>query len=652
MTRALRAAAPAVALPALVGISTLLHWLEARRVHGLWIVPDEAIYGLRAVAVWRHGPLALLHGAGAGYGVLYPVVAGVPLAVGSTVQGYASLKLLQALVVSLAAVPVYAYGRRVVPRPYALAAAALTLASPLLLYSGLVMTEVLFYPLAALTLTAVARAVATGSARDQALALALVAASILTRAQAVAFLPVFALAAALDALLAREAARLLRFRLVLTLLAAALAVVVALPRLVGGYAVTLRGSYPLVAGLRLTYDHLALVALATGAAPLAALVSLTVDAARGHERDPLVRSLLSVTIAALTVLVTQVGFFAARYSPHLLGRDLSPLPPLLFLTAACWAARGTKRLTQTTLAAFAVLAVILAAPWDRLVAPEAFADTLDLVVFAHLHTSPVTIAMSFALAVLTAFVAAARRSPLAPFALVFAALVASTAVAAGDVAGAAAAATSAQVGPQPNWIDRAARGGVAYVYGGEQLWSEPWLERFWNRKVTSVVALEPSSVPGPLAQTHVVVGPRGLLPIRQPYAVAPDRMTLVGERVAHLPLTNTDVTGLTLWRLAPPARLAAITAGVQPNGDMHGTATISVYGCRRGELQLTVLPKETRTLVVELDGRVVLRRSIAGLPSWTGGVAVPPSRRPRICTFGIVPHGLLGSTRIAFVPDS
>ena len=49
------------------------------------------------------------------------------------------------------------------PNRYALLAGALTVSSPLLLYTGLVMTEVLYYPLAALALLACARAVETAS---------------------------------------------------------------------------------------------------------------------------------------------------------------------------------------------------------------------------------------------------------------------------------------------------------------------------------------------------------------------------------------------------------------------------------------------------------------------------------------------------------
>ena len=79
-------------------------------------MPDEAIYAERAVSLWRHGQLAILHGEGAGYGFLYPVLAGIPLSVGRLATGYASLKLLQALAMSLVAVPIFFYGRRLMRR--------------------------------------------------------------------------------------------------------------------------------------------------------------------------------------------------------------------------------------------------------------------------------------------------------------------------------------------------------------------------------------------------------------------------------------------------------------------------------------------------------------------------------------------------------
>ena len=116
MARPLRRPPLILALPALVAVSTGLHWLAASRIPGLWIMPDEAVYADRALGVCHRFSLPILHGQGSGYSVLYPIVAGVPFAAGSLAHGYDSLKLFQSLVVSLAAVPVFFYGRRAMPK--------------------------------------------------------------------------------------------------------------------------------------------------------------------------------------------------------------------------------------------------------------------------------------------------------------------------------------------------------------------------------------------------------------------------------------------------------------------------------------------------------------------------------------------------------
>ena len=400
----LRRLLPTLALPSLVGLSTILHWLAGRRVHGLWIVPDEPIYASRALAAWHHGPLGLLHGHDAGYSVLYPILAGIPLSVGSTITGYASLKLLQALVVSLAAVPVFAYGRRLMPPAYALVAATLTVASPLLLYSGLVMTEVLFYPLAALTLLAIARAVETATPRDQAIALVLIVAAVLTRTQAVVLVGVFALAIVVDTALARDRRRLRLFWPVWLLLGLATIVVAARPGVVGAYAVTLRGGYPVGSALKLTLEHLSYVALSTGVVPFAALVMLTVaadptpragrrracvhrrDAFRDCRRRGAGRRLRCPILAA-----------SARPGP---GRS----PPLLFLALSLWLSRGAPRPRVTvTLVGFGVLCVILLAPWNSLVDSIAFADTFDLTLFTRIHAASIDVVTVFTLVAVAAF---------------------------------------------------------------------------------------------------------------------------------------------------------------------------------------------------------------------------------------------------------
>ena len=637
-----------LALGALVGLSTLIHWLASRRWSGVWIMPDEAIYAQRAITLYHDGSLPL-RGQGAGYSVLYPVVAGLPLSIGSFATGDAWLKPLQALVVSLAAVPVYFACRRVMPEVYALVAAGLSLASPLLLYSGLVMTEVLFYPLSALVLVTIARAVTTASRRDQAIAFGAIVLALLTRTQAVVFVGVFALAVLVDAAFARDRSRLRSFWPVWAVLGIGVVAAAARPGLLGAYASTISGGYPLGRGLGLTYDHFAYIAAATGVIPAAALVVLVVEAIRGHERNPEARALIAVAASAVVLVVVQVGFFAARFAPHLLGRDLAALPPILDCMLALWLARrASMRVVTAALASFALLAVVLLAPWNRLTAIVALPDTFDLSLLERLSIQPANAIAIAAPILLLLFVLVPRRALVVLPLVVLALLTASSVVASNRISGLVRRDQTSLVGPTPNWIDRTVTGDVTYLYDGEPS-NIPWQELFWNHRITTVLSALPYVFPGPSPRGPIPLLPSGRLPLTTPYVVATDLHQFVGTPIAHLAQTNVPVSGgLTLWRLHGPPRLSLFTFGVTPTGDMEGVANVDVYDCAGGELQLTLIPKKTRRLRILLDGKLVLSRHIGGVPSVDETVDVPPASQPRHCRFTIVPQSLLGSTRIAF----
>jgi hypothetical protein len=621
---------PGLVLAALIAISTVAYAIAGTRIHGLWIMPDEAIYADRAERLWRHGSVIL------GYSLLYPFVAGLPLVVG----GLATLKVVQALVMSLAAVPVFLYGRRVMPPGHALIAAALTLASPLLLYTGFVMTEVLFYPLAALTLLAVARAVETASVRDQVIAIGLIVLALATRAQAVVFVGVLAL----SALLAR---RPRAFWPTWILLAVAVVVGLAAPGAFGSYSGVLSGGYPIGSSLRFTYDHLAYVILTTGVVPVAALVLLLVDVVRGRERSAAARSLIIVTACAIVLMCTQVGFFAARFAPHLLGRDLAALPPLLFIVFALYLSRERRSRRRTTIAVcFAVLTALALAPWNHLIVLGAIPDSFDTGLVYRLSPSVdaaslVTIA---ALVLLALVVLLPPRLRLVLPAMVLGLLVATSIATSGLIAPLAHHDEAWLLGTPRNWVDRSVKSDVTYVYDGEAEWNSVWMQRFWNERIAHVLSLPPARVPGPMPQTRRAPAPDGRLAVTDHYIIAANRFSFDGTPVAQHQ-RGPDLEPLTLWRLDGPARLSMITTGFEPNGDIvapdHGT--IVAYGCAGGRLELTLLPKAATELTVRLDGKIALRQNIGGLDSWHGYVPVPRAHRD-VCRFTIYGGTLLGST--------
>jgi Dolichyl-phosphate-mannose-protein mannosyltransferase len=652
VARALRR--PGLALAAIVALSTVLHWIAGRRLPGPWIMPDEAIYALRGIALWRHGSLPVLHGQGAGYSIVYPVLAGLPLALFSLAKGYAVLKALQAFVMSLSAVVVYFFGRRLIPARYALLAAALTVASPLLLYSGFVMTEVVYYPISALALLTVVLAVETGRLRDQLLALLLIALAVATRTQGVVLVAIFAAGVLVDAALARSWGRLRLFWPVWLVLLAAGASAAVAPGLFGAYAGTLSGGYPIGDSLRLIYYHLAYTVLMVAVAPVAALGVLLVPAVRGRERDAGARALISVTVVAVVLVVIQVGLFSARYAPHLLGRDLASLPAPLFLVFCLWLARGAPRpRLVTSLTVIGVLAIVVGAPWNTLVSDEALPDTMGIaLVHRDVWGIPPADYLAVGVAVALIWFRFGPRRAFMPVlvAIVLGTLVATSALASDEVASRVRFDASGLVGTPADWIQQAVDAPVTYVYAGDLgSWNVVWQQRFWNPGITAVVGLGPFIVPGPHTQNHVQPQAGGRLPIHTRYVVANDTIAFVGTPIGHQD-RGEDEYGLTLWRLDRPARIAAVDYGFQPNGDILGTASVVAYRCAGGQLQLTLLPKSTDDVEIDLDGKKAVSAHIGGLDYWNGSVGVPAGHRAGPCAFRIRGGLLLGSTHVAFVP--
>ena len=612
-------------------------------------MPDEAIYATRALGLWQHGSLPLFGSSGAGYSALYPVFAGGPLSIGSQATGYAILKAVQALVMSLAAWPVYAYTRRLVPEGYALLAAALTLACPLVLFSGFVMTEVLYYPIAAAALFASARAVSTATLRDQAIALVLIAAAVATRVQGVVLLGVVVIALLVDAALARRKPHLRRFWPIWSLAIAGVLVAALFPGAFGAYEAAVNGRYSVGPAARLTYDHLGFLILTVGVVPAGALVVSLVETARERGGDPAARALVAVAASATVLVTLQVGTFSSRFSPHLLGRDLAALPPVLFAVFAAWLGRGGPRpRLVTSLTAIGLLAVLATVPWNDLVTPDALPDSLGIAIFLDdpLGWKPATLVAVLGALLLLLFVLTPRLELLALGVVLL--LGWGTIEASAHVDSATDSAQASLVGEPRDWIDRNVSSDVAYLYDGDlAAWTVVWEQRFWNPRIDRVVSIIPHFVPGPIAQRVIALPGDGLLPIDERYVVANDHVQFEGTPVAHQD-RGPNQYGLTLWELHRPARLSYLIDGPIPNGDITGHAVVNAFDCAGGTLQLTLLPKETKRLEIDLDGRVVAVEHIAGRPVWHGEVHVPKAHGPAPCTFTIRPDGLLGSTVISF----
>ena len=130
-----------------------------------------------------------------GYGFVYPVLiapawrlfTGIPAA-------YDFAKAINAVAMSLTAVPAYFLARRLVAAPAALAAALLTVLVPSMLYTGMLMTENAFYPVFVCFCLVLVRTLEQPTVRRQLGLLALCGVAYATRAQAVALVPAIVVA--------------------------------------------------------------------------------------------------------------------------------------------------------------------------------------------------------------------------------------------------------------------------------------------------------------------------------------------------------------------------------------------------------------------------------------------------------------------------
>jgi hypothetical protein len=596
--RTLRARSALPWLGLLVAVSTLLRFWAATRIPTPWIAPDELIYAELSRSLWEHGTLHLLGRPTSFFSFVYPAIAGGPLSAPNVHAGYTLLKAIQALLVSLTAVPVYLWGRKFAsPRP-ALVAAALALAIPDLAYSGLILTDVALYPVLVLGAWAMAATLVRPTLARQGLLLAAIVLASATRLQAVVLAPAFVTAVGVKALLDRE----LRWAARLWPTAAGFAALGVgwagyqlrnggpATKLFGAYQAAGEVHYTLGEVVRFCLYHAADVVLFTGVAPVCALVVLLAVRPAGAEA----RAYLAVAASVTAWLVAEVGVFASRHVGHLAERNLFALAPILFLAVALWLDRGAPRPPAATgVALTGVLLLVGYLPTSRLVNAATIPDALTLVPFHRLHVHAP--GLNVRLVVLVAAAVAAAAFAFVPRRLAWlvpAALVAVFAGASVNVSRVVAAeATLVQpgtVGAHPRWIDEHVPGPVAYLYTGDVYWNSVWENLFWNRRLDRVYDLLLAAVPGGIPQDSL--GPYGDGRLVDKfghgpdvrYVVASDSLLFAGRRIADAG------NGISLWQVDRPWRLRQWTQNVRFDGTVERHAKLVVYACRGGTFRLSL----------------------------------------------------------------
>jgi hypothetical protein len=624
-------------LTALVVASTLLRFWAGTRVTTPWINPDEIIYGESAKSLYRHGSFEILGRPLSFLSLVYPALVG-PLLVHADLESwYRWTKLLQALVMSLTAVPVYVWARDLGARGWAVVASLLTLLLPGLAYAGLLMTEVAFFPVTVLAAWAMARALEEPTFRKQAAVVLAVTAAALTRLQAFVLVPAFVTAMVFFRIRRDDLRRLLPSLLGLLGVCTAWAAISLrhggpLSRVFGGYEPAGRVHYTIAGALRFTAWHLADIAVLTGLIPVCALLLLWT----ARPQPPALRAYLAVASALLVWFALEVGVFASQQIGYLAERNMIPLAPIVFVGFAVWLARAAPRPYLATAAVVAGMLVLLVyLPVHRLATSEAFPDSFTLLplikLAAHHPTADVDLVLAaVAVAALAVFVVVPVRMLWLLPAVVGVGFAADSVWASREIADRAAFLRLMSTGSDPRWIDHRAAGPTAFLYIGEFNWPGVWENAFWNRRVVRTYDLLTARVPGGLPQEPVrpladgrLVGSGGR-PAEAAYVVAQYPLEFAGRAIA------TAGDGLVLWRLARPMRLSVWTQ--RGPGLVH----VLVYACTPGRLRLRIVSASAGVATILLNQRPFRTLRLKAHASWHGSLPATPRPGGRaICTFDV-----------------
>jgi hypothetical protein len=694
-------AAP-LAVAVLVLVSVIVRVWLAHGIATPWILVDELLYADLAKSA-SAGHLLQIRGQHSGlYNVLYPLLIAPAWRAGSMATTYTLAKVINVVVMTLAAPIFYLWARRLVSSVLAVIGVALVLAMPAFIYTGELMTENAFFPAFLLACFAIAVALERPTLLHQIAALLAVGLTIAVRAQGV--LVALVLVAALFLKLALDARVAGRRAVVAGLRAYApmLGVLVVLglgyvaykasrgatlSSGLGAYGGVTSAHYSLGAVRHWTTLHFAEIGLSVAVIPLSALILLTSLAFWRGTHDDGERAFVAVAVAAVLIIVFQAAVFASHFSGRIEERNMFHVAPLLLLSLVVWIERGLPRPPVLTGIAAAVPALLLfALPLGSLLNIAAYSDTLGLMPLLRVQNlfngdvdavRWLMIAGGIGAALLFLFVP--RRFALALPVLVGVFLILSSWTAYGAIkAFAQSMANGTFGGSNASWIDNAVgtAPNVAFVFGpttGAPPAFRLWETEFWNRSVGHVYNLGVPEPAGGLAERAGALDPaRGLISL----AGAADERYIVVESDLRLNAQPLAQHGqLTLYRLRTPIQMADLVSGAYGDGWMGADSSYTRYVSKRpgavavtvsraawggpdvpGHVTITVAPRvatgtgrpfATRRWVVHSSRR---RRFVLRTPAqpYVVSVHIAPTFSP--AQFGQSDTRQLGA-QVRFVPD-
>jgi hypothetical protein len=645
-------------LAGIVVVSAAIRIALARQIVVPWIMVDELIYSELAKSFAAHGTFDVRGVPSHGYGFVYPVLIAPAWRLFSSVPtAYAAAKAIDSVVMSLAAVPAYLLGRRLLPPALSLVAAVLAVAIPSLLYTGMLMTENAFYPLFLVVCLVLVQTLERPTWRRQVVLLALCGLAYATRAQAVVLFPAALVAPVLHGWIERDLrTRLRRFAPLYALVGAgvvlALLATVARGRsplsLLGAYRAATGKGYSVSSVLHYLLWHVAELDLYVGVIPFAALLALWL-APRVPSAGA--RAFAAATLPVTVLLVVEVAAFASTESARIEERNMFYVAPfflvaLLGLATEVVLPRSRRALVPAALAA-GVLPVAI--PLARFVQPSAVSDTFALLPWwwvqdRGIHFDSLRyVALGAGLAAAAAFLLVPRRYALVLPALVVAYFALTNAVVQNGRHGLAETSRGTLWAgikrTPPDWIDQAVGhdASVAVLWTPSLVPQPVYDTEFFNRSVGTIYSIGPDPWMGGLPETAVSVRADGRVTApRVQYALS--MLDIAGRPVAH-----DKGIGFTLYRVNGPLVVLTRVTGLYPR-DTWGRrrVTYTRRECTGGTVTVTLqtdgrLFDSDQTIVATEGGRTV------------GRVRIPPTEARTL----VVPlRPAAGECKVSFAASS
>jgi hypothetical protein len=571
--------------------------LLTRRIPAPWIMGDELLYSDLARSFAEGGEIAI-RGASVGvtsYGI-YPILISPAWLADSTTTAYGLAKVINALLITLAAVPMFFWARRLMRSELALGVLALVLLLPAGSYAGTIMTENAAFPAVCLALFAIALALERPTILFQLAALGAVLLAVACRLQNVVFFVIVPVALALKLFLDWRAAET-RFDLrravrpylptVLGIAGLVLAYVVyqvargrSLSDGLGAYQAVTSADYSVRAVGRWVVMHAAEIGFAVALVPVSALIIMVgLACTRGFATTAAERAFLAVATASL-VFVVQAGAFASQFIQRIEERNMIYVEPVLIVALGLWLGRGAPRPRRLTLAALLVPATLLTAiPFERLFNVSIFSDTPGLLPLFRISalvdggTDGMRVLLALGALAVCLFVALAPTRLLVVGSLAGVALFlgVSTHMVVGSQRGQAVAARAAPGAVDSDWIDdRVPDDEQAGLLFTTQLSADghpAWQTEFWNRSVEQVYYLGARDFGGFPGFDAAVDGSGRLVSSTGSGTTAPSVDYVVVPQGVQLAGTRLGADGrFALYRVSQPLRLAEGQEGVYSDG--------------------------------------------------------------------------------------